>query len=143
MTKNIFTVFNTDMNINSQNNVLSFRARFFNSESLRSVANYAAEHGKFEKLNNSRKNIEKYYFNRRLLVDIGEKEGKPYITFTRFVQKPEVIVPKTMLDFKQDKVVTIQSEKRMNPLKFAFEKLVKLGNEAPKNNMFKNIVINK
>ncbi len=131
------------MKINSQNNNINFQARFLDSEALRRVVTHAAEHGKFDKLNNSRKNIEKYYFNRRLLVDIGEKNGKPYITFTRFIQKPEVIIPKSMQDFKLDKIVTLQSEKNMNPLKFAYEKLVKLGNEAPKNKMFKNIIINK
>ena len=131
------------MNINSQNNTLNFKARFLDSESLRRVANYAVEHNKFDKLNNSRKNIEKYYFNRRLLVDVGEKDGKPYITFTRFIKKPEVIVPKTMQDFKKDKITTFKSETKMNPLKFAFEKPVKLGNDAPKNRMFKNVIINK
>ena len=131
------------MNINSQNNTLNFKARFLDSESLRRVANYAVEHNKFDKLNNSRKNIEKYYFNRRLLVDVGEKDGKPYITFTRFIKKPEVIVPKTMQDFKKDKITTFKSETKMNPLKFAFERLVKLGNDAPKNRMFKNVIINK
>ena len=46
-----------------------------------------------------------------------------------------------MDDLKLEKVTIYKSDKKMNPLKFALEKLIKLGNNAPENNMFKNVVI--
>ena len=48
-----------------------------------------------------------------------------------------------MDDLKIDKVSLFKSDKKQNILKFAFEKIIKLGNNAPKNNMYKNVVINK
>ncbi len=131
------------MNISSSNNTPNFKARFLDSKSLKLVADYAVEHGKFDKLNQSRKNVEKYYLQRRLRVDIGEVDGKPFITFARFIPKDGVIVPKTMKDLKMDKFVTVQCEQRKNVLKFALEKLIKLGNDAPNNKMFQNIVAKK
>lgn len=121
----------------------AFQAKYLHSESLKLVADYAVEHGKFDKLNQARKNIDKAALQTRLRFDLGDKDGKPFVTFTRYKLKPASIIVKTMDDLILDKVTVFQSEKRMNPLKFAFEKLIKIGNDAPKNNMFKNVVIKK
>ena len=48
-----------------------------------------------------------------------------------------------MDDLKLEKKVIYKSDKKVNILKFALEKLIKLGNSAPDNNMYKNIVIKK
>lgn len=129
-------------NINNNSNV-NFQARFLNSESLKRVAEYAIEKNKFEKLNQARKNIAKSYIQTKLRVDIGDVDGYPFVTFTRYNPKSRVIIPKVMDDLKLEKVTLYKSDKKMNPLKFALQKLIKLGNKAPENKMFKNVVINK
>lgn len=43
--------------------------------------------------------------------------------------------------YRKVKTVKFVSEKKMNPLKFAYEKIIKLGNDAPNNNMYKNVVL--
>lgn len=124
----------------------AFKARFLNSESMKQIADYAIQHGKFEKLNQARKNIESSHLRTRLLVDTGvTSKGFPFISFTRFVPKSDVIVPKTMQDLRQEKVVTFltESSKIKNPIKFALEKLIRMGNDVPHNNIFKKTVIEK
>lgn len=124
----------------------AFKAKFLNSESMKQIADYAIQHGKFEKLNQSRKNIESSYLRTRLLVDTGvTNKGFPFIRFTRFVPKSNVIVPKTMQDLKQEKVVTFVSEssKVKSPLKIALEKLIRMGIDVPHNRIFRKSVIEK
>uniref|UniRef100_UPI0040259AEC hypothetical protein n=1 Tax=Candidatus Scatousia sp. TaxID=3085663 RepID=UPI0040259AEC len=125
------------------NSQINFKAKFLHSESLKMIADYASEHGKFEKLNTARKNIDKTYLRTRLRVDVGQDNNTPFVTFTRFNPKPEVINPASLADFRIDKTVTYKSEKKMNVLKYALERIIKLGNSAPDNKMFKNVVIKK
>ncbi|HIS35264.1 TPA: hypothetical protein IAC10_01345 [Candidatus Scatousia excrementigallinarum] len=121
----------------------TFQAKFLHSESLKQIADYAVEKGKFNKLNDARKNIDKAFLRTKLKVDIGYDDNKPFIRFTRFNPKSGVITPQTMDDLKLEKKVIYKSDKKVNILKFALEKLIKLGNSAPDNNMYKNIVIKK
>ncbi len=127
----------------TNNTNTSFRAKFLDSESLRLVADYAVEHGKFDKLNAARKNIDKTCLQTRLRFDIGENNGKPFASFTKFVPKKNVLVANSMDDFVASKSVVYESSKKMNPLKFALEKIIKLGNNAPNNNMYKSVVLTK
>lgn len=130
------------MKINRTSNI-NFQAKFLKSDSLQKVAEYAIEHGKFEKLNTARKNIDNAHFSTRLLVDVGDEEGRPYIRFTRYNLKPNAPVAYTMEDFRPEKTTVFKSAAKMNPLKFALEKIVKMGNNAPRNNMYKKVVIDK
>ena len=66
-------------NTNTRNFTPNFKAKFLHSESLKLVADYAVAHGKFNKLNAARKNIDNAYLQTRLRVDIGEKEGLPFV----------------------------------------------------------------
>ena len=118
----------------------SFQAKFLNSKSLKMIADYAVEKGKFQELNTARKNIDKCRFSTYLRVDIFKEENKCGITFTRYVPKDNVIVPKYMDDYNITKVKTYETTKTSNPLKFGLEKIIKLGNNAPHNNMFKEVV---
>ncbi len=131
------------MKIQNYQNQTAFQAKFLYSDSLQQLVQYSVEHGKFDKLNAARKNIDSAYLKTRLKVDIFEENGKPRIIFTRFVPKKNVLIAKYQDDLEQVKVVTIKSDKKCNPLKFAFEKIIKLSNNAPHNNMYKNVVITK
>lgn len=121
----------------------NFKAKFLKSESLKLVADYAVEKGKFEKLNQARKNIDTTNLTTRLRFDVGEIEGRPFVTFARYDLKPDVIIPKSLNDYKPPKFFIFQSSKKENILKFALERLIKLGNNAPQNKMYKQVVISK
>ena len=130
------------MIISNQNQINpTFKAKFLYSKSLELVADYAVQKGKFDKLNEARKNIASTNLTTRLRFDMGEKNGKPFVTFARYNLKPGVIIPETMNDYKPPKVFIYPSSKNENVLKFALERIIKLGNNAPKNNMFKKVVI--
>ncbi len=121
-----------------------FGAKFLHSESLKQVADYAVDNRKFDKLNQARKNIEGAYLQTRVRFDMGVNDkGFPFLTFSRFNPKKSVLVPMNADDYQLTKVTIIESSKKCNPLKFAFEKIVKMGNSVPKNNLFKKIVVDK
>ncbi len=134
------------MNIknNTTNTSPAFQARFFYSDALKSVVDYAITTNHFEKLNKARKNISASHFNIRLLLDIGESTtGKPCVNITRFVQKENISFPQNSNDYNIVKQITFKSSKKMNPLKFALQTIIKLGNNAPKNKMFQATIIDK
>ena len=95
---------------NSSNKLkLSFQAKFLNSEAMKQIADYAVERGKFDKLNQARKNIDTSCLQTRLRIDIGEEEGKPFVTFTIYKPKTSVILAISMDDLKIDKVSLFKS----------------------------------
>ena len=130
------------MKINRTSNV-NFQAKFLKSDSLQQVVNYAIERGKFDKLNTARKNIDNTHFSTRLMVDVGDDEGRPFVRFTRYNLKPNAPLNYTMEDFRQEKTTVFKSSVKMNPLKFALEKIIKMGNDAPHNNIYKKVVKDK
>ncbi len=134
------------MNINSSNGSteVNFQARFFYSDFLKKVADYAVKTNNFDKLNRARKNIAKTNFNIRLLMDYGKKaDGSPYVEISRYIKKNNVRIPQNSLDYNLVKQITIETSKHVNPLRFALNTIIKLGNNAPENNLFKRVVINK
>ena len=130
------------MKINRTSNV-NFQAKFLKSDSLQQVVNYAIERGKFDKLNTARKNIDNTHFSTRLMVDVGDDEGRPFVSFTRYNLKPNAPLNYTMEDSRQEKTTVFKSSVKMNPLKFALEKIIKMGNDAPHNNIYKKVVKDK
>lgn len=130
------------MKIQNNTNQTAFQAKFLYSNSLKQIADYAVEHGKFEKLNEARKNIDSAYLTTRLKVDIFEKDGKPGVSFTRYTPKKDMVA-KSNNDYMQVKQIKYISSTKCNPLKFALERLIRLGNNAPHNNMFRSVVISK
>ena len=77
----------------------------------------------------------------RLRLDISKsQDGFPVVSFTRFQPKKTASPPYEVEDYVQTKTVKFEASRKMNPLKFALEKFIKLGNKAPHNNMYKNIV---
>lgn len=130
------------MKINRTSNI-NFQAKFLKSDSLQQVVNYAIERGKFDKLNTARKNIDNTHFSTRLMVDVGDDEGRPFVSFTRYNLKPNAPLNYTMEDFRPEKTTVFKSSVKMNPLKFALEKIIKMGNDAPHNNIYKKVVKDK
>ena len=126
-----------------QNHNLAFRAKFFHTQSLHDVAEFAKETGRFERLNDARKNIDKTHLDKRLTFElfVTEDDKKiPYAIFTRYTLKDGIVIPKSIDDYKVSEPFLFAAKKKMNPLKFGYDILRKLGNSAPHNNMYKEVV---
>lgn len=118
-----------------------FSAKFIQSDDLKRIADYAVERGKFDKLNQARKNIDNSFLRRKIYVDIGKNEkDKSYINFTVFEPKKEVVVPVSNDDYVQINTKQYVCEQKSNPLAFALRKIIKLGNNAPNNKMYQDIM---
>lgn len=134
--------FNTNMQIRNNNfNQPSFQAKFLKSESLNLIKKYAAEKGKFEKLTNAVKNIDTAYHKTYLRVDLYEKDGKPCMSFSRFLPKKYVEEVKSKEDLVLTYIKEYRSNKACNPLKFALHKIIRLGYDVPNYKLFKQVVI--
>ena len=119
---------------------IQFKAKFLNSKSLQMLADYAVEHNKFDKLNEARKNISTNSLTTRLRFDMRLNErGETVLNFTKYEPKIGVIIPKTMEDYKIVKTTSF-TKKTNNPLKFALEKFIKMGNCVPRNKIFRKVV---
>lgn len=134
------------MNINSYNNynAPNFQARFFHSDALKRIADYAVETKQFDKLNQARKNITSLYFNTRLLVNIGKTpDNKPSLQISRFVKRSDVAMPNNSNDYKLVKQVTFAGKTGQNPLNFALKTLIRMGNNIPNNKIFQRAIVKK
>ncbi len=119
----------------------SFQAKFIYSDALKQVADYAVEHNKFNKLNQARKNIDSAYLTTRLKLDISKNaDNLPVASFTRYVPKKGALPPFESSDYIQAKTISYAASEKINPLKFVFEKIIKLSNNAPQNKMYKSVV---
>ena len=124
---------------NSNNN---FKAKFFDTASMRQIAAYSQYRGKFGKLRQAAENISKDYMTTRLLVRTGiNDKGFSYVTFSKYVPKDSVIVPRSIEDYKFIKDRTYTATKFIDPLKFAMEKIIKMGNNAPKNGIYRDTIV--
>lgn len=127
---------------NNYSSNINFKAKFFHTDDLYNVAKYATEHGKFDRLNQARKNIDKAHLITRLTFHLSSTEdGRPVASFVRMTPKKNAIVPYSPNDYKFEKQTTFICEKKMNPLKFGLERIIKLGNNAPNNKMYKEVVV--
>ena len=124
--------------INQQN----FKAKFINTPNMRDIAQYAVEHGKFEKLNIARKNIDSQFLRTRIKVDLCTNEnGFARLIFQRYFPKNDVIIPKSEADYVVSPQMIYDASTNVNPLKFAFNKIVKMGNNEARNRMFHRVVV--
>ena len=120
----------------------AFQAKFLHSKALEDIVNYSIEKGKFAQLNASRKMIDSRHLKARLLVDLTTNEnGYPIMTITKYLPNKKITTSATNNDYNIAKVSTIESKKKMNPLKFGFEKLIKLGNNHACNKLFERVVL--
>lgn len=132
------------MDIKYNNPNINFNAKFVKSDSLKDVVNYAIEHGQFDRLNKARKELDSSYkgLRTRLKLDIYYNDDYPTVIFSRFEPK------KNSLGISEkDYELTAQTEhvssKKMNALKFALERIIKLANNAPDNKLYKKVVLEK
>ncbi len=134
------------MKTNFSNNYtgINFQARFFHSDALKRIADYAVETQQFEKLNQARKNIASLYFNTRLLVNISKtSDNKPSLDISRFVKRSDVAFPQNSDDYKLVTRVSFAGKKGQDPLNFALKTLIRMGKNIPNNKIFQRAVVKK
>ena len=118
-----------------------FGARFLDSPHLRDIVADSVQKGKFDKINQARKNIGLQDLKIRLKVDLCYTDGKPTIIFSRYEPKKNVLIPQSMDDYVLTAITEFTSAKNNEGiLKFARRMIVKMGNNAPENNMYKKVV---
>lgn len=130
------------MYIQSTNDI-NFKAKFIRNESYDDVMRYAIKRNKYEILNSALKNIDNIRKDTFIRMDICYTGEYPTVVFSRFDRGWDPISQKATDKYIQKKQVDYISSKRGNPIKFAYEKIIKLGNNAPNNKMFQEVVINK
>ena len=131
------------MNVNNNYSNVNFQAKFLKSDSLYDVVHYAIDNGKFEKLNQARKNIDNACLRTRLQMDIAYTNNSPTVIFTKY--EPKKLSSGLFTDdfIPTNRVEYICTKPKTNPLEFALRMIIKMGNSAPKNNIYKNVVIAK
>jgi len=118
----------------------SFKANFLHSASLEKVVDYAVERGKFAKLNEARKNIESQDFFTKILLTCGfnEEKQQSFLKIVRF--KPKYIYKDGKI-FKDYMVkVTKRYYNESNPLKLAYNKIIKMSKNAPNNKLYEEMI---
>lgn len=128
-----------------QNNYYNptFQAKFIKNDTLKAVRKYAQQLHKEDKLDDALNNINKIRKETLLEIDTCYTNDVPTIVFSRYERQRN---PQTGL-YTGDYALRSQTDyentnkKNMNIIKFAFKKLIKLGNDAPDNNMFQQVVI--
>ncbi len=135
------------MQINPQNTTPNFGAKFLYSDSLKQVADYAKKRGAFTKLNQAQKNLAQKNPDTRILVDLGvyssikKTETKPYVEFSIFEPVKRVGRPKKGIrQYELVKKVLFESQREMDPLKFAYNKILGLGKQDINNKIYKRIL---
>lgn len=127
------------MDIRSSNT--HFGVKFLDSPDLRDIVVDSVKKGKFDKLNQARKNMDKLDLKKRLKVDLCYTNDKPTIIFSRYEPDKRVLVPLTMNDYILTAITEFTSTKKHeNILKFARRMIVKMGNDVQNNNMYRQVV---
>jgi len=126
----------------SQSNSVNFSAKFLQTDDLKRIAEYAIEHGKYDELNKSRKEIESLYLLTKLGVYVGEaSNGHPMIEFVKYIPRRNVTFAQYENDYTISKpVIFSSSNKNKNPMEYALKILIKMGRDVPNNRVFRRVL---
>lgn len=118
---------------------VSFKSRFLDTPSMHEMVKYTQQHpAQFQKLNAARKILEEYDTFTKLALNVGTGEnGKPFVEITRY--KPVYELKNGEIQTLYD-VKTTRKEVEKNPLKAAYELILKCSRSAPENNAYKQII---
>ncbi|MBE7713484.1 MAG: hypothetical protein E7Z87_07055 [Cyanobacteria bacterium SIG26] len=132
----------TNRQITQNHQNINFKAKFLHSQDLENIVKYSIKKGKFEKLNIARKMIDERHLKARLMVELSTNEnGLPIMTITKFLPNKNITTAATINDYHIAKTTKLESGKKMNPLKFGLEKLIKMGNNHADNKLFERVVL--
>lgn len=130
------------MNIQQMNNTC-FQAKIINNDSYNDVMKYALGHNKFARFTKTLENIDKIRKDTFVKMDICYTGDYPTVVFSRYEKGWNKELHTPTEDYVLKRQVDFISTKKENPVKYALSKLIKLGNDAPNNKMYQEVVINK
>ena len=130
------------MNI-QQNSNLSFNAKIVNNKTYDEVMKFALEHNKMTRLLSTLSNIDKIRKDTYIKMDICYTGEYPSVVFSRYEKGWDRSLQMPTEDYILKRQVDYISTKKENPVKFALSRLIKLGNDAPNNKMYQEVVIKK
>ncbi len=131
------------MDISNCSHNIGFQAKFVDNKTLTAISDYAFEHDKFDRYNQALTNIDKIRKDTLLKMDICYTGEYPTVVFSRLEKKWDFLNNTVTDEYVVKKQTEFIADKKMNPVKFAYEKFIKLGNNAPNNKMFQAVVIEK
>jgi len=125
-------------------NNISFGARFIENKDFIAVADYAFKKHKMDVFNESIENIARIRKDTLLKMNLCYTDKFPTVVFSRYEkgwnprlqQQTDEYVLKRQVDY-------VSEDKKLNPLKLAFDKIIKMGNNHAHNNTFDYVVIEK
>ena len=126
------------------NNNISFGAKFIENKDFIAVADYAFGKHKMDIFNESLKNIDRRRKDTFIKMDLCYTDKFPTVVFSRYErgwnprlqQQTDEYVLKRQVDY-------VAEDKKLNPLKMAFDKIIKMGNNKAQNNTYDYVVIEK
>ena len=126
------------------NNNISFGAKFIENKDFIAVADYALKKHKMDLFNQSLKNIDRIRKDTLLEMNLCYTDINPTVVFSRYEKKWDYNLqqPKDEYVLKRQ-VDYISDDAKLNPLKLAFDKIIKMGNNASRNKTFNHVVIEK
>ena len=130
------------MNIQSNSN-LCFNAKIINNQSYNDVVRYALEHNKIPRLKSTLDNIDRIRKDTLIEMNICYTGEYPTVVFSRYEKGWNKILKEQTDNYVLKRQVDYISTKKENPLKFALSRLIKMGNDAPNNKIYQEVVIKK
>lgn len=123
---------------------ISFGAKFIENKDFIDVADYAFKKHKMDVFNESLENISKIRKDTLLKMNLCYTDKFPSVVFSRYEkgwnpklrQTTDEYILKRQVDY-------ISEDKKLSPLKLAFDKIIKMGNNRARNNTFDYVVIEK
>lgn len=120
----------------------SFQAQIMPGRAFSCVKRYAKRHGKADELDKALDNLSKQ--NTKVLLNLGintSKEGFPMVSFTRHTPKMNSEKDRAKNLYKRYKPSVYISDKKMNPVSYAYNQLINLAKSAPEGQMYCDVVI--
>ncbi len=125
-------------------NNISFGAKFIENQDFIAVADYAFKKHKMDIFNQSLKNIDKIRKDTYIKMNLCYTDKFPTVVFSRYEKGWNPKLQQTTDEYLLKRQVDyVAEDKKLNPLKMAFDKIIKMGSNVPDNKMFKYVVMEK
>ena len=130
------------MNIQTNYN-LNFGAKLIKNQTYNEVLQYAIKHNKMPKLMTALENIDKIRKDTFIKMDICYTGDYPSVIFSRYEKGWNKLLQEPTDEYVLKRQVDYISNKKENPVKYAFGRIIKMGNNAPNNKIFQEVIIKK
>lgn len=125
-------------------NNISFGAKFIENKDFVAVADYAFKKNKMDIFNESLKNIDRIRKDTLIKMNLCYTDKYPTIVFSRYEKGWNRLLQEQTDSYKLKRQIDyISDDEKLNPVKMAFNKIIKMGNNAPENKTFQHVVLEK